>query len=175
MGIGFKAQIRGFKFDSGGFLKSTELAAKSAVYSSAREWLTAVIVRVPVWTGQALGSVKYAKGRSGPSSGLFLGEYLKTQIPINPYHFRKNKNPATGGKRGRFAFSQSRHQYRFSFQTDVIYYVIQDFFNIQVSKTAPWNSMKAGAEAFNSAIGQEMQSRLPRVNQFILDSEVLSG
>lgn len=175
MGIGFKARIRGFKFDKGGFIGATERAAKSAVYSAAKEWLRAVIVRVPIWSGQALGSVKYAVGRSGNSSGLFLGEYLKQQIPIQAYHWKANKNPQTGGVQGRYTFSQSRHQYRFTFQTDVIYYVIQDFFNIKVSPRAPWGSMDAGAAAFNAAIGAEMASRLPRVNDFLLDSEILQG
>ena len=175
MAIGFKAQIRGFKFDFGGFQKSTDTAAKAAVLSAARAWLRAAIVRVPVWTGQALGSVKYAKGRSGVSAGLFLGEYLKVQIPIRAYHWKPNKNPQTGGKQGRFTFSQSKHQYRFTFQSDVIYYIIQDFFNIGVSKTAPWNSMAAGAQAFNASIGEEMLSRLPRINDFILNSGIVNG
>ena len=169
MSIGTKAIIRGFKFNMGGFLQSTDTAAKSSVLSAAREWLKAVIQMVPVWTGQALGSVKYAKGRSGTSAGLFLGEYLKVQIPINPLHFRPNKNPRTGGLQGRYTFSSSRHQYRFTYQTNVIYYVIQDFFNIGVSPSAPWNSMQYGREAFIRSIREEMKIRLPRVNSFIID------
>lgn len=167
-----KIVLKGFNFDKNAFLKHTEAAATSSVYQSAREWVKAVIINVPVWTGQALGSVKYAKGRAGPSSGLFLGEYLKVAIPINPGHFRENKNSRTGGLQGRYTFSQSKGEYRFTYQTDIVYYIIQDFFNIGISPTAPWESMLSGVRAFESKLVEEMEDRLPTVDQYLLDTKV---
>lgn len=174
MGIGIKTRLRRFTFDEGTFTKAVEKEATSAVYNAAREWLSEVITHVPIWTGQSLGSLKYAQGRTGVSAGLFLGEYLKLAIPIPAPHPKPNKNALTGGPQGRFTFSQSKHQFRFTYQTDVIYYVIQDFFFIHVSPRAPWLSMEFGANSFEFALRSEMADRLPKVAKFLLDSEVIS-
>lgn len=161
---------RKFTFNRGGFTKALDAKLDRSMILAARAWLEAVLKQVPVWSGQAAGSAKLATGRSGPSSGLFLYQFVKAQLPpLSPLHSRRNKNPSTGGAQGRYTFSSSRNQYRFTFQSDVIYFVIQDFYNIGVSPSAPWGALEAGAAAFSKSL---RSVNLPTVKDFTLSVDI---
>jgi hypothetical protein len=156
-----------YRFPKEKLTQAIDKKMQSAVYQAARAWLRAVILKVPVWSGQALGSVKYAKGRYGPSAGLFLGQYLKIQIPLYPVFPRPNKNPQTGGVQGRYSFSHSNNQYRFSYQTSVIYFVIQEFYNVGVSPSAPWHALTDAEPEFRAELRRQVVGKLPKISDLV--------
>src|SRR5688572_20554130 len=95
----FTGQLMGLKLKRGEITKTFTMQAERVVRAAAREWLRAVYVRIPVWTGMARGAIKFAKGRTGESSGQFLSIYLRVAVPIEPIiEVRKDKSPELGGK-----------------------------------------------------------------------------
>jgi hypothetical protein len=182
--LGIKFKLKSFKFNNKKWSETRHQQTILAQKMAARAWVEAVVVRIPVWSGQALGSIKFAQGRSGESSGMFLFQFLKMTIPITPgpvatfLHRTPKKNAITGGAQGRFTFTsnQNTHQYTFTFFTSIIYFIIQDFFNISISPSAPWGSMEAGKKAWHETIRSEIKKRLSGIAKFIdEDNEIRHG
>jgi hypothetical protein len=163
----------GLRFAKEPFKKKMDESIKRLIREAAREWLRAMIVRIPVWTGQTLGSVKFARGTNGN-----LSRYLNVAIPIVPHpsaRVRSNKNPSTG--RGTYSFTSGQHIYRFYFRSDVIYFLYNDFF-VRTDRgaggqqiEAPWLSMEAGAAAFREALIRG-KPRLPRIVDAIAKTRI---
>lgn len=145
--------------------KTMDAALKILIREAAREWLRAVVLQVPVWSGQALGSIKFARGTNGN-----LSRYLNVSIPIVPVKARPNKNQYSNP--GKYNFPTAQNRYRFSFRSDVIYYIHNEFFprtdpgagGQQIE--APWHSLEAGKEAFQAVIAAA-KKKLPRLQKAI--------
>ncbi len=151
----------GLQFAKDPYKKTLDEAIRRLIRQAAREWLRAMIVRIPVWTGQALGSVKFARGTNGN-----LSRYLNVAIPIVPRENRRGKGPTT--MPGRYSFTVQNHVYKFYFRSDVVYFLWNDFF-IRTDRgasgqqiQAPWLSMEAGAAAFRATI-EDGKKKLPRI------------
>jgi hypothetical protein len=139
---------------------------------AARAYIRALITQVPVWTGMALGSVKFARGPGG-----FLAQYLNIAIPIVPHpkaKVRSYKNAAAGGRLGSYDFTSSRHIYRFKLRSDVVHYILNEFFarppGVNEQIVAPWQSQEHGLRAFQDTVTSEL-AKLPKVLDFAFNEE----
>jgi hypothetical protein len=175
----FSGQLQGLKLAKGKFTKVLDRQLQVLVRLAAREWLRAVIIKVPVYTGFALGSVKNAEGEKGN-----LARFLNVAVPIVPVnkrlHFyyhpgRKRivKNEDTGAYFSKYAFVNFNKVYRFRFQSDIIYYMINDFFGSDF--TGPWNSMDAGKTAFFEYLDANKVRMLPKVSDYLVKINVPFG
>lgn len=149
----FNVKLFGLKTETGRFTKAFDSKAEVLMKKAAAAWLRAVIVRVPVWTGFARGSLKFADGPRGN-----LSRFLQVAVPItgrrktpkwyyHPGRGKVEKTPENAGRFAHYTFSTSRHVYTFTFTSTVVHYLIEEFFG-QVSPTAPWLSMEAGRQAW---------------------------
>lgn len=134
--------------------------------NAARAWLEAVILRIPVWSGEAMGSLKFAEGFGG-----FLGQYLDVQIPIDPISSRPNKNQITGGEKGRYSFTDSRHIFQFYYRSDVLHWIYHEILarpaGIQQQITAPWHALQYGAVAYVISMRESLRL-LPKVKEGLI-------
>lgn len=160
---------------SGKFGKTLDEQLQVLVRNAARAWLRALIIRVAVYTGFALGSVKFARGRGGE-----LASFLNVSVPINPKHDRPKwyyppgggrvpKTPDQGGRFAQFSFPVSQHRYRFRFRDDVVHFKLNEFFS-SVSPTSPWHAVKAAREAFKEHIRENVKT-LPKIKKYIIKSK----
>lgn len=162
-----RGSLHGLKIDHGKFTKALDTAAKRLTLEAARQFVRAMIRLVPVWTGMAMGSIKFARGTNGN-----LGRYLNVAIPISPKAYRKNKNPEIGGAMGRYNFTAQRHIYTFLFRSDVPHFFMNNFFertdpgakNQQIQ--APWGALEAGQDAYRNHVRANI-GKLPKVGKFI--------
>lgn len=171
----FKGRLQGLQVD-GRFTKQLERQCEALVKAAAREWLRAMIVRVPIWTGMAAGSVKFARGPNGN-----LSAFLNFDFDIIPHPRARTspqKNQLRGGAQGHYNFTTSNHVFRFSFRSDVVHYMHNEFFvrsdrgasGQQIE--APWHSFAAGRVAFQAHIQQGI-TKLPKVKDFIIKAPIL--
>lgn len=148
---------------------------------AARAWLRAIILYVPVWTGFAKGSIKFASGPQG-----FLGAALNVAIPINPSHTRPKwyyhpgrktrvrKIPQNGGRFSRYNFSVARKVYYFSFRSDVAHFIINDFYGSHATGAA-WGASEKGKRAFEEYIVLNFNRVMTDVGSFLLTVDVPFG
>lgn len=178
-------QFYKLKLPKGDVNKSFDEAAQRLIRQAARAWIREVILHVPVWSGMALGSIKFAKGTNG-----FLARYLNVQVPISPKSTRKmwyyhvvdgervgkriRKTPMNGGRFARYTFTGARKQYRFFFRSDVIHYIINEFYR-DVSPESPWNSMEKAGDAFKIYIANNYKRLLPKVSDYVVAVKVPFG
>lgn len=109
----------------------------------AKIWLAGVTGRVPVWSGMARASL------------LFLAEMVGGRIAIAPVAGAPNRIP-----RGKaMGTAQRLGPYLIEVSTKVPHYVLQEYHNVGVSKSAPWLSFPNGAIAYRQAV---KSVKLPR-------------
>lgn len=150
------------------FTKRLQRDCERLVRDGAREFVRATILQVPQWSGHAAGSIKFAQGINGQ-----LAAFLRVAVPITPSHPNPKKTPESGGQFGSYSFGSSRNIFSFKIQTDLIYYVIQDFINIGISPNAPWRSFEAGLDAFQTRITERLQEqRFTKLNSALVFTEV---
>lgn len=174
----FRGSLHGLKLDSGSFSKTFEAQVQVLIRNATREWLRAVVLRVRVWTGFSLGSVVFAQGQSG----IGLARFLHMAVPVVPLHttpkwyypgFRGKvpKTPAQGAIFGEYNFPSSQHRYRFRYTNNVIQFGIGEFYGTPQSG-GPWDSMRAGGDAFNAYLKENIH-RLPQVKASVVKSNVV--
>jgi len=127
---------------------------------AAREWLRAVITKVPVWTGTSKGSFKP------------IGRFLNVQIPISPEVSRSGMGPDVGADKSAFHFSRRKGNQIFTFEVGVAHYAVNEFHNVnltgqfQLRNPGPYASFKFGELAFNRYVENVMPGRLPKPETF---------
>jgi hypothetical protein len=180
--LGFTGHFKKITIDRTKFTATMKATAEVVQREAIREWLRAVIVGVPVWTGMSMGALKYARGRSGDSAGQFLSSYLRVAVPIGPWRtwdgealeIRSDKSPELGGRQSRYTISQYRGRYLFTFQTSVIQFIINDLYpGKPPSYTRPWQAIQAGNEAFQAYLNANLRKRLPKIKDFVVTSDVI--
>lgn len=184
--IKFKIGLVKLKFDREGMSKATHAALQTIMRGGAREWLRATFIHVPVWTGMARGSLKFAQGYGG-----VLSRVLNVAIPITPHaRARKTwrKSPEAGGNLSQFAFVHTDKINRFRFKTDTFHYWHNEFF----ARTdpgasgqqiiAPWHSFEYGKAAFRRYLKTQGLKKIPRLAKYLtsnadrhITSEVSGG
>lgn len=171
----FRGSLVGLHFAKEPFSKTMDAAIQRLIKGAAREWLRAMIVQVPVWSGETRGPIKFARGPNGN-----LARFLNVSIPIVPRQRRENKNEQTGARKGRWNMTAANHVYRFYFRSDVIQYMHNEFFarsdpgagGQQV--IAPWHSLEVGRDAFEHFV-QEGKAKLPRIQNAITTFRIPIG
>jgi hypothetical protein len=151
--------------DPGRFTKTLDKTMEVQLRQAARTWLRAVILRVPVWTGTARGTLRP------------LGQFLRVSIPISPVKFKKGFGPDVGARKSLYDFSKRGTTYAFEFDQELAYYSLNDFFqvNLPLRNPTPWGSFKAGEAAFNKYIATELPKRLPKVEDILTQTEIHIG
>jgi hypothetical protein len=148
------------KLDKGEFTKSVLEAVDTQNRQAARAWLKAVLIIVPTYTGMARGSLKP------------LGQFLRVAIPINPVAHRRGHSIATGEAKGSFQFSQGKPLATFSFRTDVAHFLINNYYDvsdiIHLIEPVPWQAFKAGADAYDNYIKENLKKKIPKISSFLI-------
>lgn len=178
--MNFSAQFHVKRITFEKFTKDFDKKAMGLVYRAAREWLKAVIRAVPVWTGFAQGSIKFARGPNGN-----LQRYLNVAMPISAraerpkwyYHpgraNRIRKIPTEAGRFGAYKFVHDRHVYRFRFRSNVVHFILNEFYSHPQIASAPWYSLDDGWKAFDAYI-RENWKKLPHIFDYIRDLPLIN-
>jgi hypothetical protein len=119
-----------------------------------RQWLRAVLVGVagdfPVWTGEAMSSLKP------------LARYLRVKTKrITPVKRRKDGRPVPdrrteGERKQRFRMRDDKSHagsflYSFFWRSDVLHFFINEYFSTQIKHT-PWGVVAQGDVAFKMSL-----------------------
>lgn len=184
--IKFKVGVVKLKFDRKGMTKATQEALQVIMRGGAREWLRATFIHVPVWTGMARGSLKFARGYGG-----VLSRVLNVAIPISPHPKARRspkKTPERGGDLSEFTFIHTGRINRFRFRTDTFHYWHNEFFArtdggaMGQQIIAPWHSFEYGKAAFRRYLQTEGLKKIPKLAKYLktnaarhITSEVTGG
>lgn len=181
----FKSKLLGFKLNGAAWSKQFQRDMERLTRQAAREWVRAVIMQIPVWTGMALGSVKFARGSNGS-----LAQFLHVAVPINPVnstgktflsptsgkrvHLDKTKTPDAGGQMADYKFVFTKKTFSFQFKSTVPHFMHNEFFErtdpgaAGQQIEAPWNSLEKGRAAYLNYLRNEIRaSRFARITKFI--------
>lgn len=129
----FTGHFTGAKLDIDAYLTKLEKHLKNELHRVTKDWLHAVTGRVPVWSGMAQASLSAVAIEIGTS--LVISPTHKSRVGLGTVLGTVNAN--YGPTRATIAISLS-----------VPHYVLQEFSNVGVSKSAPWRSFEAGAAAY---------------------------
>jgi len=156
-------QIRGelalLDFDMKKYSKTLNETIETQMRQAAREWLRAVIPKVPVWTGTARGTL-------AP-----LGRFLRVAVPINPVTTRENMGPDIGASKSSFQFLNDKNLHSFVWDNDVLHYLINEYNDvsgyIHLKHPVPWRSLDAGNQAFDAYINKNLPEKAPKIKDFV--------
>ena len=121
--------------------KNVEAALGVALREAAREFVRAVLIEIPVQTGEAAGSL------------IPIGRLLRVAIPITPTRFQSGKNPSTGAAKSNYKLIAKYPKFVFEFEAGVIHYTLNEF-GLGVGpygpdkKQPPWKTFEKGRDAF---------------------------
>lgn len=158
-----------------GITKTYDEKFKVILRNGARAYIKELIVRVPVWTGMSRGSIKFARGPGG-----FLGAYLNVAIPIIPHpeaRVTSSKNATVGGRFGSYDFRSSNHVYRFRFRSDVLQFILNEFYYSPTRPEfldRPWHAQEFAAVAFRRSLDEQL-AKLPRLRSYLIKVEIPFG
>lgn len=148
-----------------------EKAIEVQMRQAAREMLRAIIVKVPVFTGMARGTMQP------------LGRFLRVAVPITPKPGAKKypgKNAAAGALASSFTFANSGGlRPRLRFDPGVAHFQTNDKFDvsergIKLRNPTPWHALQAGREAFKIYLRQNLKKRVPRISSFVTRTRVIN-
>ncbi len=167
MGIIFDCRIQGIKLEYGKFTKSLNEIMETQLRNAAREWLRAVVIATPVYSGESRGSL------------LPLAGYLHRHIDIFPAHAWKVRPPGptslgieVGASRGSYSFTSTNYVYTFTFSTEVPQFLINEF-NVGLGSPplihpTPWRALEAGENAINQYLDENILKRFPKVSDYVV-------
>lgn len=179
--LGFYGHFTKLQFDKVKFGATAAKKAEVLNRNAAREWLRAVYIKVPVWTGMARGGLKYAKGRSGASAGQTLSAYLRVAIPIGPERTwdgrelerRPDKTPEKGGAQSQYTLTEANGKYGFSFSTEIVHFIVNDIYpGLPPSYSRPWQAIQAGNDAYSDFVKNNIHEVFPKLSDYILKTRV---
>lgn len=180
------------KADIENYIKDHKKELDIHARQAARRFVRAAISKIPIVTGMARGSY------------LNIGRFLNVAIPLTGkqrYRFRKRhgktykekiclwyyppgrsgiripKTPESGAKLTAFKmdFEDRGGTFAFVFEinTRVFHYTLQDEMHVK-SPTSPWQSMRAGREAWMEYI-KTLGNRLPPITNYIVNTTISFG
>lgn len=140
----FRARFRGLELNVPAYITELESFMQNKLEEIAREWLTAVTGRVPLWSGMARASL------------LSVSRIANGTVVLSPL---KAKSRVPKGERlGDAEIKIETPIYEFIASTRVPHYVRQEHDNVGVSMSAPWKSFEAGNSAARALV---LSIRLP--------------
>jgi hypothetical protein len=165
----FSIKLTNLEINTGQFTDDLAKFLEIQSRKAAREWLRAVLLKVPVFTGEARGSLKP------------LGQFLKVAVPIKPVAIRKGHSPETGAAQSSFSFSKiSPYYIEFIFNEAVVHYLINEFYDVNppINLThlpRPWFSFNDGKIAYQKYLKEAIKTRFPRIQSYYLRGIVQSN
>lgn len=99
-----------------------------------RDWLEAVSGRIPLWSGMARGSL------------FEVAELSGGQLVLTP--LRARSRVTLGRVLGSAKLTRRPGVVEVDFQSNVKHWATQETRNVGISKSAPWQALKAGKSAF---------------------------
>jgi hypothetical protein len=162
-----KIKLVYLKFDNAKFNKTLIENLETLSRQAARAWLRAVLLHVPTYTGEARGSLRP------------LGAFLRVAIPISPsssrqaqYAMSHGHTADAGEGQGKFEFTIVGAKVSFSFSSDVMHYLINEFYDvsdqIHLKEQVPWHSFAAGKLAYKNYINENVKTKIPKLKSFVL-------
>lgn len=153
-------QLSNIELNKGQYTKALFDTLDTQNRQAARAWLRAVLLRVPVFTGQARGSLKP------------LGQFLKVAVPINPVAHRSGYGPEYGASQSSFEFTRG-YITEFVFNEAVIHYLINEFYDVNppihlTHSPRPWASFEQGKLAYRAYLKQYLKEKLPQISKYML-------
>lgn len=133
----FTGHFTGAKLDLSAFQRRLEAHLKSELQRVTKTWLHAVTGRVPVWSGMARGSL------------LNVAEEVGSHIDIMPV---VKSRTHLGQPMGMVKSIYGPTNFTIEISSRVPHYVLQEYENVDVSKSAPWRSFAAGASMYRTAV-----------------------
>lgn len=165
-----RAKISIPKFDVNRYTEALERELEVQMRQAAREWLRAVIPRVPVWAGTSRGSLKP------------LGRFLRVAIPIgiNPTSAgRKGVGPELGAAQSSFDFTTVSRKFTFTWDTTVRHFITNNFYDVSSSihliTPGPYGAFEAGKAAFDRYVQTVIPQRIPRLQDYVKYQTKVTG
>ena len=155
-----KARFSKLGIDTGRFTETLDTNMKEQIRQAAREWLRAVILKVPIWTGTSIGSLQP------------LGAYLRVAVPNNYKVVRPGMGPSAGRAQQEFKFKREGNVWSFEFTEEVPHYLVNEYFNVNatgkfhLTTPGPYRSFAAGEAAFTAYINAYLIKRVPNLHDF---------
>jgi len=133
----FTGQLVQLKLDQVLFANQLKSHLRDLIEEGARVWLTAVLGRVPLWSGMARGSL------------LELSRLVNGTIILTP--LRAKSRIPQGEVLGTATPNYDNTKVEIEIETNVPHYNLQEYTKPAKggSPTAPWHSVEAGKIAFN--------------------------
>lgn len=165
-----KIKIIYIKLNVGEWTKALVEALEVQNRQAARAWLRTVITKVPVWTGEARGSLRP------------LGQFLRVAVPISPSSskwaqkaIREGHTAEAGAAQGQFEFKvEAGRRLLFVFSSDVVHYLINEYYDvsdkIHLINEVPWYSIKAGNAAYKQYLATNLKDKIPKLKSYITRS-----
>jgi hypothetical protein len=133
----FYGQFLGARIDLPSYREQLKEAMMHRLHEAADAWLQAVLGKVPLWSGMARGSL------------LELSELVNGTVVLTPL---KAKSRIPEGKALGTAIEEiDNDRVTITIKTNVPHYNLQEYSSSR-SPTSPWQSLQAGASAFNKSV-----------------------
>ena len=123
----------GAKLDLSSYEKRMKAYLDAKLHEGANAWLKAVTNRVPVWSGMARGSLLELTELIGGT--ILISPKVSSRIPL-----------------GQSLGTAIQEDFIITITTAVPHYTLQEYTNVNISKSAPWRSLEAGATAYRENI-----------------------
>lgn len=138
-------------------------ALANEIKEGTRAFLKAVLTKVPVYTGQARGSLKP------------VGQFLNMNISIRPTKgaVKKHPNvkPSDGEKFGSIEFIKNGLNVKVTITQHLMHYLINEFHDvsnsINLKRDVPWNSFEVGRLAYIEYMKTHLKKRIPIIANYI--------
>ena len=186
-----KATLFKFEFKRVAYSRAFDKAMKLLLRNAAREFAKAVILRVPVQTGFARGSLLNladAIGINASSSPESFRRKLDKRrgkivnVPLNGktsyYTDSGGRVPKTPENARQFStdpdkvFTAADNVYTFSYGASILYYVINDIASNSHTPSAPWLSFQAGHDAMTAYIREHILEDVPAIKDYVEKTEI---
>lgn len=92
---------------------------------------------------------------------------MNESVPISPV--TKSSRIGAGEAAQHFSFSQSGDVYTFEWATEVLHYLLNEYYGsaLPLANPTPWHSIAAGDAAFQDYADKVLPTRLPDADKFI--------
>ena len=177
----------GFQFKRAEFSEAFKTAIQLELRNGAKEFVKAALIRVPVRTGFARGTLLNlgdAIGYSGASNkGSFTKKLVKKRLGVknvsaNGLLEYYNGVPKTPENARQFStpinkvFTNNGKTFSFNYEQTVLYYEINDVSSNRYTPSAPWRSFEFGSAAFIDYLERVGLQRLPAITEYIIKKRI---
>lgn len=173
----------GFQFKRAEFSEAFKAAIKLEMRNGAKEFVKAALIRVPVRTGFARGTLLNladAIGLSASASPVAFKRRLDKRrlntinVPLNGQLEYYEGVPKTPENARQFStplnkvFTNNGRTFNFNYEMTVLYYEINDVNSNRYTPSAPWRSFEFGSAAFIDYLERVGLKRLPAITEYIV-------